>query len=297
MTMASHAAPVVVIGHTGFVGSAIARSLASAGVPLIPLSSRECNLLHQDAPRVLQALMPEGAQVVFCSGIIRTVRDTYDTMLENIRMVHAFAHAARTCRLASLVYLSTTDVYGHFPPVPITELTPVEPDSYYGIAKLAGERLLRLGGGIGCPVSVLRLPGVYGPGDGDRSVVGRLVGQLRRDGAVTIYGNGRVRRDYVAVGDVCAVVGALLGQPFDGTLNLASGRSVTIEELVHLIAREVRLAPSIRSAPAEPHRAGDQVFDVTLLRKCVPSLRLTPIEEGLAGYLNQGPPARNLTTA
>lgn len=295
--MATHPSPVVVIGHTGFVGSAIARSLTSAGTPLIPLSSRECNLLHPHASHALQALLPEGGRVVFCSAITRTVRDSYDTMLENIRMVYAFVQAARSRNLTNLIYLSTTDVYGHSPPVPITEVTPAVPDSYYGIAKLAAERLLCVDGGVECPVSVLRLPGVYGPGDGDRSVVGRLVGQLRRDGAVTIYGNGCVRRDYVAVGDVCAVVQTLLEQPYDGTLNLASGRSITIEELVRLIAREVRLAPSIRSAPAEPHRAGDQVFDVALLRKRVPGLRLTPIEEGLVGYLSEGPPARNLTTA
>lgn len=287
VTLATEQAPVVVIGHTGFIGAAIARTLTAGGVSVIAVSSKECNLVGSTAALELEALLPEKGRAVFCSAITRLVRDSYETMLSNIQMVNAFWTAARRRNLSHVIYLSTADVYGHRPPLPITETTLPSPETHYALSKLAGECLVRKIGRRDCPVTILRLPGIYGVGSDKHSAVGRLAHQICQDRSVTIFGDGQVRRDYVDVGDVCAVVEMLLQQPYDGILNLATGASISILELVHLIALHVRQNPVIRYAPPEPNRAGDQIFDTSALVGALPTLTLTPIEVGIARYLER----------
>jgi len=274
---------VAVIGHTGFVGTAIRTHLENRSMTVIPLASRDCNLLETSAPDRLREMIPAGSSVIFCSAITRVLRDDFETLQQNLRMAESLVRSAVGGRYAQVIYLSSTDVYGHHPPTPIRETTPPAPENYYGLAKLVGEHLLRLSGGPGCSVSVLRLPGMYGPGDGDRSVIGRLAGAMRR-GSVTIHGTGEVLRDYVHVDDVCALVEHLLLHPVDGVFNVATGRSLSIKELVRRLAQELRLTPRIDHAGPEPNRAEDQVFDISYLRASFPDLSISPLDEGLSKY-------------
>jgi nucleoside-diphosphate-sugar epimerase len=48
---------VVVIGAGGFVGGAIARRVEAAGIGLLPLGRRECDLLNGDAAERLAAAL------------------------------------------------------------------------------------------------------------------------------------------------------------------------------------------------------------------------------------------------
>ncbi|MET3506785.1 NAD-dependent epimerase/dehydratase family protein [Halalkalibacter oceani] len=64
---------------------------------------------------------------------------------------------------ARFIYASTVDVYGERPGV-ITERTPANPTSPYGITKLTGENVIRkYAEQRGLPYVILRLPTVYGP--------------------------------------------------------------------------------------------------------------------------------------
>jgi UDP-glucose 4-epimerase len=275
---------VVVLGHTGFLGRSIQSYLLQNGLSVLAASSKECNLLQADQLARYFARVAGPVQVVFCAGITRWVEDSFESMLQNIQMVRNLVTAAPRDRLAGVVYLSSTDVYGYAPELPITEQTLTTPANFYGAGKLCGEFLLRLPNSLDCPVTVLRLPGVYGPGDGARSIVGRLLEGMRRDGRVRIYGDGSARRDYIEISDVCEVIRRLLEAPFDGVLNAATGVSVTVLELIGLLAEATRLSPMIEYAPPD-QAARDLVFDVALLRSVLPGLSLKRLPEGIASYV------------
>ncbi|WP_332689272.1 NAD-dependent epimerase/dehydratase family protein [Halalkalibacter lacteus] len=64
---------------------------------------------------------------------------------------------------ASFIYASTVEVYGERPGL-ITERTPTNPTSAYGITKLASERLIQKEcSERGITYTILRLPTIYGP--------------------------------------------------------------------------------------------------------------------------------------
>ncbi len=283
--MATRAIPIVILGHTGAVGRALAHGLTARGYSVIGASSRQCDLTDRAQAQRFMAGVPQDAAVVFSSAITRLVDDSFGALERNLRMAENVAATAPEGRLRAVVYLSSSDVYGHRPPLPITERTPAVPASYYGIAKLAGEFLLRRSGALDCPMAILRLPGIYGPEDGGRSLIGRLLAHIVQKGQVTLTGDGSQRRDYMHEGDLCEVVRRIADQPFDGLLNVATGVSRSLREIVALLAQASGRSPRIQLAPPDPHAAGDLVFDISELRRRLPHLEFRTLEQGVTGYV------------
>lgn len=268
----------------GFIGSAITRALFEDNIEVHAVSSRECNLLESAQVEAFLRNLPQGSRIVFCAAISRIVEDSYDAFLRNIQMVQNFVSAAARGHLGGVVYLSSVDVYGRCPTLPITERTLPAPASYYGLSKLACEFLLRRPGALDCPLTILRLPGIYGPGDRGRSVVGRFLNQMEAKGHATIYGDGSVLRDFVEVGDVCQVIRCALAKPFDGVLNVATGTSLPIREVVETLAEVGRPSPTIAYESEDVNAAGDLVFDVGALHAILSPGQLKSLREGAASY-------------
>lgn len=277
---------VVVLGHTGFLGGSIRNFLDLHGFAVFAPSSKECNLLEPSKVAAYFSALPGPFRIVLCAGITRSVEDSFESMLKNSHMVHNLLAQVSPERLAGVTYLSSTDVYGYTPPLPITEQSPLSPATFYGISKLCGELLLRRPGQSGCPVTILRLPGVYGPGDGYHSIVGSFYNRIVREGRVTILGDGYVRRDYVEIGDVCEIICRLLKVPWEGVLNVATGVSFTIRELIDRIAEAARLKLLVDYAPLTRATPGDLVFDISKLKSVLPGISFKTLDEGIQGYMS-----------
>ena len=275
---------VLVLGHTGFIGRKTRSYLESLGYDVIGASSAECDLLDPANTKQFLGELPAGVAVVFCSGIVRSSENTYEDMLENMAMVRNFVAGAPKGRLASVVYLGATSLYGPSPQVPIDEETAPRPVSFYDISKLANEFLLRMPGALDCPVTILRLPGIYGEGDGGRSVVGLFLKRMRLNGKLTIFGDGTSRRDFVAVEDITEVIRQVLGRPLDGLLNVASGTSVTMQEVVDTIAHAAGLVPTIDYGPPDLQAPNHLVFETNALQTWLPGLKFKSLAEGSSAY-------------
>lgn len=278
--------PVAVLGANGFIGGSLSRWLAERDYETIGWTSRDCDLT--DALEVKQKLasLPAGVRLVMCATVNRYVEDSYRAMGRNLLMAENLIDGAPRGRIGGLVFLSTVDVYGHAPACPITEATAPRPMNYYGIGKLASEHLLRRPGAIDCPVTVLRLPGVYGPTDNQRSIVGAFLRRIVEGREITLYGDGQVQRDYVDVDDVCGIVTGLLAEPRDSLLNIAKGESLSLKQVIDTLAKTAGCEPRLVMQPAQDNAAGDLNFDISALRQAVPGLAFTSLAEGARRYLD-----------
>lgn len=273
------------LGHTGFIGRAVSESLTRGGYNVIGASSRECDLLDPVATARFLDTLPGAVSVVFSSGILRSADDTHETLVKNMSMVGNFLAGAPRDRLAAVVYLSSTSLYGRNPELPITEKSLPNPANYYDIAKVANESLLTLPGALECPVTVLRLPGTYGQGDWGVSLVARFLDQMRSTGSVKIFGDGETKRDLVAIEDIVAVVEGVVKKPLEGRLNVATGTSLSILEIVETVADAAGLAPRIEYGPADVSTPTSLVYDTRALLEWLPGLRFTSFAEGCAAYI------------
>lgn len=281
MSTAAGPGLVLIFGANGFIGQALAGHLRRAGLDVRTPGRAECDLLDAASVERTLAGLPEGASLVHCACISRRQEESFPVFLKNIAMVQNVIEAARTARLRSLVYLSSTDVYGDGPALPITEDTPFAPSGYYGTSKLTCEKFLYHEGALSCPVTSLRLPGIYGPGDRGRSMLGMFARRIARGEAVTVFGDGSTLRDFVLVDDLCLLIGRLLGKPWHGTLNVATGRSTALLDILRGLAETLGCELKLGFAPPGP-RSRDLSFDTSALRRVAPELEYTPIARGLA---------------
>jgi len=140
------------------------------------------------------------------------------------------------------VHASTGSVYGEGVVLPQTEQHPLNPTSYYGVSKLAGERYVQVFHELyGLPTTILRYFHVFGPRQEFDPQLGGVVSifanQILSKKPIVIHGNGVQERSFTYVKDVVnanffvAKTKETNGQVY----NCASGINVTVKELADMI--------------------------------------------------------------
>jgi NDP-hexose 4-ketoreductase len=163
-----------------------------------------------------------------------------------------------------LLFFSTaaTGMYG-LAEGPGREDVPVTPCTPYGAHKLALEELLRASG---ADHLILRLGHLVGPGQPEHQLMPTLVRQLR-DGVVRVHRGAA--RDLIDVSDVIEVIDRLLATgPRAETVNVASGFSVPVEDIVDHLADSLGLAARREYLDM----GGQHVISTEKLRALVPAV-------------------------
>jgi UDP-glucose 4-epimerase len=277
---------VLVLGAKGFIGSAICRYLQNQQVSLSAPSSEECNLLNlTQTKNYLRRFKKQKITVVLGAAIPRRVDDSPETMQKNIQMVTNFIQGSEMLHIKSLIFLSSIDVYGKAEVNPIVENLLPSPDSYYAVAKICSEYLLKEAWGS-YSLAILRLPGVYGKGDNGNSIVGMFAKKIQDGTKLTLTNNGTVLRDYVAVMDICKIVVSFLHEPCSGTFNIATGNSMKIGDIAHLIGQLLGCKTNIALIEKDNIH-----FDVSIsnrkLCETFPNFYFTPMENGICNYISE----------
>jgi nucleoside-diphosphate-sugar epimerase len=123
----------------------------------------------------------------------------------------ALAHAQR---LREVVYLSTIGVYGDRGGAWVDETTPPQPGAARSRERLAAERAwLDFGARHGIAVAILRLAGIYGPGQ-------NALVQIARGKARRIVKSGQVF-NRIHVGDIAQAIDAAFARRASGIFNVA----------------------------------------------------------------------------
>jgi UDP-glucose 4-epimerase len=284
--MLTHALPlpadperIVVLGSRGFVGTALVDALVATGIETLALGRAELDLAGEGAGTALTGLLREGDTVVFLSALTPDKGRGIAPFLANQRMGAAVAQAIEAVPPAHLVYLSSDAVYPFHQGL-IDEATPADCIDLYGVMHRARE--LMMGATCRSPLAILRPTLIYGATDTHNSYgPNRLRRAARKDGRITLFGEGEETRDHIAIGDVVSLIIRVLRHKSAGLLNLATGHSISYRELAETIASlfgsPVEVLGSPRQTPVT-HRH----FDVSALHAAFPDFVFTPLGEGLA---------------
>lgn len=129
---------------------------------------------------------------------------------------------------------------------------PVHPTIPYAIAKLAGEQLVEHYHNMGRVGEFLnvRLFGAYGPGEAAHKLSTKL---MTATTPVTIEGDGENLIDPMYVGDVVqSLINLATGTQWNRTVDLATGRPLSIREWVEEIGRVVDIPEVSFGGPRPP---------------------------------------------
>ena len=140
-------------------------------------------------------------------------------------------------RVDKFVHASTGSVYGEPEIFPSDESHPLNPVSYYGVSKLAGERYVAAFNRLyGMNTTILRYFHVYGTRQESNEfggVVSIFLRKILENKSIEIFGDGQQARSFTYVKDLvkanllAAVTPGASGEVF----NVASGISISINEL------------------------------------------------------------------
>ena len=148
---------------------------------------------------------------------------------------------------ATVVAVSSGEVYGPPETLPVTEQAPLRPQNPYAVSKAATDLLARFHADAhGLRVVIARAFNHAGPGQEPIYAIASFAKQAAA-GDVIVTGNPDTRRDYTDVRDVVRAYRLLAehGEPGEA-YNVCSGETASAGELVALLgAREHRVDPSL----------------------------------------------------
>lgn len=275
----------------GFIGARLARLALERGWQVTALSrrgsaaadlpglrgSRGLRVVQGDAcdPAALAELTGGATWVAFAAGESKPAESDADPVghvAHNLEPVLRSLEATGASGARGFTFLSSGGtVYGPSAPVPTPEDAPLWPISAYGVAKAAAEQLVVMHAHrAGFAADVLRCANVFGPGaptEGSQGLVGVARAHLEADEPVVVFGDGSTRRDYLHVDDLADVVLRLAGRP-DGVrvLNVGSGASVAVLDVVHALAAALGVEARVEHRPARASDLAVTELDVTRLR-------------------------------
>lgn len=219
---------VLITGGAGFIGVAMARELIKAGMEVRALDLVKSPV--EEAERLIGSILDmntisravRGCDYVVhlaaMMGVERTEQNKMECLNVNILGTLSVLDACVKERVKKIVFASSSEVYGDQAKMPITEESPLNPKSVYGVSKVCCEEYLRAyKQTYDLDYSVVRFFNIYGPGQVAEFVIPRFVKAMIEDRPPVIYGKGNQVRAFCYVDD--AVRGtklALLSEKANG---------------------------------------------------------------------------------
>jgi GDP-L-fucose synthase len=276
---------IYVAGHRGLVGSAVIRTLQAQGFTnIITRSSQELDLRRQlDVERFFERERP--AYVFDAAAKVGGIyaNNTYraDFLYENLAIQNNIIHAAFRTGVRKLLFLGSSCIYPKLAPQPMREdalLTgPLEhTNEPYAIAKIAGLKLCEaLHDQYGFHAISCMPTNLYGPNDNfdlqHSHVLPALIRRFleaKRDGlgAVTVWGTGTPRREFLHADDAAAAM-VFLMKTYEGRdfLNIGTGEDISIRETAVLLQELTGFQGEIVWDASKPDGTPRKLMDVSRL--------------------------------
>ena len=266
----------LVTGGAGFIGSHSVEALLASGSRVRVLDDLSSGYLDY---------LPQHQNLEFVQGDVRDTACVKSCMQDITHVLHLAAQvsvpmsiqqplhshsvniagflnvldAARQAGVQRMVYASSAAVYGVPVLLPLSESSPVSALSPYGLEKLVNDQYAHLFGNLyDFSAMGLRYFNVYGPRQDPRSpysgVISKFAAWAKLGENFTVFGDGSQTRDFIYVKDVARANVAALSSGARGVVNVATGHSVTLLEMIECFASCVGHPIAVKH---EAGRAGD----------------------------------------
>ncbi|HEY0282328.1 MAG TPA: GDP-L-fucose synthase [Rhizomicrobium sp.] len=276
---------VWVAGHSGMVGSAIVRRLASEGCEIVTAELEALDLRRQSeveawfARNKPHAVFLAAAKV---GGILANDTRRGEFLYDNLAIEANVIEAARQNGVEKLLFLGSSCIYPKLAEQPMAEdalltgslETTNEP---YAIAKIAGLKLAEnYRRQYGCDFISAMPTNLYGPGDNFNLESSHVMPALIRKaheakvaGAVemVVWGTGTPKREFLHVDDCAdALVHLMRNYSADRHVNIGTGEDISILELTELTAGIVGFKGRIVHDLTKPDGTPRKLLNVAKLK-------------------------------
>lgn len=276
---------IYVAGHRGLVGSAIYRILSRFGFSnIVTCSHAELDLCRQN--QVESFFSQEKPDYVFlCAskvgGIAANNESPADFMYDNMMIEMNVLHAAWKNNCKKLLFLGSSCIYPRMAPQPMPEsclLTSAleKTNEAYALAKISGLKYCEYLNRQYKTNFISVMPtNLYGPNDNYHPTHSHVLPALIRRfheakvqglETVTCWGTGTAMREFLYVDDLAEACLFLMENYTDNeTINLGSGKELSIRELAEKVAAVVGYRGKIEWDTSKPDGTPRKLLDVSKL--------------------------------
>lgn len=275
---------IIVTGATGCVGSAVVRRALAQEIEVTCIvhegSKRLPNLPQDDKVRIAECNLSnygsfnlDGEFDAFIhmawEKTFGASRDDAEVQARNIRYTLDACQLAKRCGCQVFVGAGSQSEYG-VQSVDLTPDLPVNPESGYGIAKFAAGKLsAMLCKSLGIRQNWVRILSVYGPNDGENTLISYVVRELKAGRSPELT-KCEQTWDYLYADDAADAILAIAEKGVDGKVYpLGSGKGRKLSEYIEDIRNMINPSVELLYGTKDyyPHQPMHLVADMTELVK------------------------------
>lgn len=293
-------AKIYVAGHRGMVGSAIVRALKNQGYTnIITRTSKELDLRRQiDVEELFAKEKPDYVFLAAAKvgGILANNEAPADFMYDNMILEMNVIHEAYKNKVKKLMFLGSSCIYPRMAPQPMKEdclLTSEleKTNEAYALAKISGLKYCEyLNRQYSTDFISVMPTNLYGPNDNYHPEHSHVLPALIRRfheakennlSEVVIWGTGTPLREFLYVDDLAdACVYLMNTYSGNETVNLGTGKELSIKELAELVKKVVGFKGNITFDTTKPDGTPRKLLDVSKLEKLGWKYK-TELEDGI----------------
>ena len=247
------------------------------------------DLAADDAPEKLgQLIRDSGAPeaVVHAASRQPGSGTPADFIRSNVQSTANLLEALKPKAPLQIIYTSTLSVYHRPASLPVKETDPVDGTLPYGVTKRWAEQLIESLQEYS-QIVILRLPSLYGVGQGDSFIDG-LAKLALRGAPLELFSRGDLIRDALHVNDSIAAIAACLKRPLEKSftvMNLGCGRPIRTNEYAQALIRALESKSEI--VPIDrPASQFDLYAEIEEARQCIGFEPMT-LEQSMKIYANE----------
>src|ERR1043166_7873611 len=297
----------LVTGGAGFIGSNVAKLLVEEGYDVFVIDNlfsgyrknidqlKSVHFIEADVrDEVAVAHAMEGTEIVFhlaaSVGNVRSIEQPVEDSEVNLLGTIRVLEAARRAGVRKLICSSSAAIFGELRRLPIPEDHPTEPDSPYGVSKLAEEKMCLVYSKLyELDAICLRYFNVYGVNqryDAYGNVIPIFAHRLLRGEPLVIYGDGEQTRDFVNVADVArANLSAARSPGVTGAFNIGSGVAISVNRLIGMMMEPSETSVSVKHVEPRKGEVRDSRADISTAREVLAYEPMVHLEQGLREYM------------
>lgn len=193
------------------------------------------------------------------SDIVPSIEEPRDYIETNFNGTLNILEAMRKYNVKRIIYAASSSCYGIPKKTPTDEKDKINPMYPYAFSKYVGEELIKHYSKVyKLDYISLRLFNVYGTRSRTNSAYGAALGvflkQKLENKPFTIVGNGKQKRDFIHVSDVCNVFAkAIFSKHKNDIFNIGNGLPKSVNEMVKLIGGKKSFIPKRPGEPSITH--------------------------------------------